>query len=144
MIRLVALHGTSQWDLVAKAMEGRTPRQCRERWKSFLSPGHVNGAWSTAEDRKLIELYRIHGPRWAFIARQFTGRSDYNVKNRWKRFADIGTQQHEEKKESGAPQGRQIPFDPGEVSLLREDELNLDHFASFLWDGIAGQEDDIS
>jgi hypothetical protein len=90
LIRLIAEHGTSNWALIAKAMGDRFARQCRERWKSSLSPGHTNPAWTEAEDRRLFELYAIHGPRWARITTFFPGRSDYNVKNRWKRCTRIG------------------------------------------------------
>jgi hypothetical protein len=89
VVSLVAQHGTDRWDRIASGMEGRTSRQCRERWKSFLAPGHVNGPWSELEDNLLLALYKQHGPRWAFITRFFNGRSDYNVKNRWQRFVKL-------------------------------------------------------
>jgi hypothetical protein len=125
LIHLVATHGTSQWDVIASSMERRTPRQCRERWKSCLSPGHVNAAWTQAEDRRLVELYKVHGPRWAVIAKSFPSRSDYNVKNRWKRFTQMEPAQ-------GKPQGDgQIPFRADNGRVEQNDEIRLEHFDPF-------------
>jgi hypothetical protein len=82
---LVHLHGSNKWERIAQCMESRNARQCRERWRTMLSPGLVNGPWSKDEDQLLVRLYREHGPRWSLIAKQFHGRSDCNVKNRWAR-----------------------------------------------------------
>lgn len=35
------------------------------------------------EDEQLIDLYRIHGSKWALIARIMQNRSSYQVKNRF-------------------------------------------------------------
>jgi hypothetical protein len=67
-------------------MGNRLPRQCRERWTFFLSPGHTNPAWTKAEDSRLLDLYAIHGPRWALITHSFPERNESNVKNRWRRI----------------------------------------------------------
>ena len=80
---LVSILGTNCWPLIAKAMEGRTTRQCRERYKTYLSPQVKNGPWSYEEDIYLIRLYSENGPKWAEISKYFQGRSDNNVKNRW-------------------------------------------------------------
>jgi hypothetical protein len=72
----------------------------------MLCPGLVNGPWSQAEDSLLTQLYTQYGPKWSFIAKQFQGRSDANVKNRWVRH--LMTMQ-------GSPQVREpdvdLPFD---------------------------------
>jgi hypothetical protein len=83
--RLVAVHGDDKWDLVARFMNNRNARQCRERWRTVLGPGLVNGPWCHSEDMLLTKLYQEHGPKWSFIAKHFQGRSDSNVKNRWVR-----------------------------------------------------------
>jgi hypothetical protein len=83
--RLVSIHGTNKWDVIATFMNGRSARQCRERWRTTLSPGLVNGPWSHSEDILLTQLFYEHGPKWSLIAKRFHGRSDSNVKNRWVR-----------------------------------------------------------
>ena len=54
--QLVKLHGTGKWDIVASCLEGRNAKQCRERWRAFLSPGMVNGPWTREEDQLLMRL----------------------------------------------------------------------------------------
>jgi hypothetical protein len=83
--QLVQLYGCSKWERIAPFMNGRSARQCRERWRTVLSPGLTNGPWSHAEDELLVRLYREFGPKWSKIAKHFNGRSDCNVKNRWSR-----------------------------------------------------------
>lgn len=61
----------------------RTARQCRERWKLYLSPDIKNGPWSREEDSQLTNLVSSEGRLWAQIAQSFDNRTDVNVKNRW-------------------------------------------------------------
>ncbi|KAH0786587.1 Myb-like DNA-binding domain containing protein [Histomonas meleagridis] len=88
LVQLVRIHGVNKWDVVASFMPDRNARQCRERWKSFLSPGIVNAPWTHEEDLKLVELYKKYGAKWAKITKFFVGRSDCNVKNRWQKIKD--------------------------------------------------------
>lgn len=89
LAQLVSKYGTEQWEAVAHFMGGRNARQCRERWRTFLNPGIVNGPWSHAEDELLIYLHRTYGPKWSKITKHFQGRSDLNVKNRWVRHLQL-------------------------------------------------------
>jgi hypothetical protein len=82
---LVDLHGPTHWELISRSMDGRSARQCRERWRTFLAPAVTNGPWSRAEDLLLTRLFEEHGPNWSFIAKQVHGRSDSNGQNRWVR-----------------------------------------------------------
>jgi hypothetical protein len=71
------------WDHVALQMNGRTARQCRERWIGYLSPAIRAEPWTEAEDQLLVtEMSRL-GHKWTLIARHFNGRSGSDVKNRW-------------------------------------------------------------
>jgi hypothetical protein len=89
LLQLISTHGTSNWSTIALEMDSRSSRQCRERWNSFLSPGHINPAWTESEDLRLRALYALHGPKWALLTQFFAGRSDYNLKNRWTRLARL-------------------------------------------------------
>ena len=80
---LVQVFGDMNWPVIAKAMEGRTTRQCRERYKTYLAPNIRNEPWKPEEDELLISLVKQIGPKWAEIAKRFNGRTDNNVKNRW-------------------------------------------------------------
>ena len=81
--RLVAQHGEASWAIVAACMENRTARQCRERFKNYLSPTIKNGPWTPEEEALLERKYKEFGPKWAKIALCFEQRSDVNVKNHW-------------------------------------------------------------
>lgn len=76
--------GTENWESIAKYLNGRSPRACRERWKLFLHPGITNGPWSHDEDNLLIQLFNSYGPKWKKISVFFKGRSECNIKNRWR------------------------------------------------------------
>lgn len=80
---LVKQFGDNCWKIIAKKMPNRTTRQCRERYKNYLSPEIKNGPWSKEEDELLKEKYKEFGPKWAKIGSFFNSRSDVNIKNRW-------------------------------------------------------------
>ena len=85
--KLVNILGDKSWPMIAAAMgEGRTTRQCRERYKTYLSPDLKNDPWTPEEDQKLIRFVDQYGTKWATIAHCFPGRSDNNLKNRWNTY----------------------------------------------------------
>jgi hypothetical protein len=75
--------GTTDWDRVAQEMPGRSPRQCRDRWFTYLSPDVNRSPWTTAEDGLLFDLLQSNGPKWGVLARFFCNRTQNNIKNRW-------------------------------------------------------------
>ncbi|EAY05451.1 Myb-like DNA-binding domain containing protein [Trichomonas vaginalis G3] len=81
--QLVAKFGESNWMAVASHMKTRTPRQCRERYKNYLSDKIKNGPWTHEEEVLLQEKVKELGQKWAKIALFFESRSDVNVKNHW-------------------------------------------------------------
>ena len=87
LIQLVKKYGTDSWTEIASEIEGRTPRQCRNRYNFFLSPEVNNSPW-TAEERELLaKKYEEFGPRWALLRTFFPGRTDMNIKNEFGRLA---------------------------------------------------------
>lgn len=81
--KLVKKYGTYDWQLISNHLPGRNPRQCRDRWKNYLSPEVVNGPWTKDEERLLVVKYEEFGPCWKKIAEFFPTRSDINIKSRW-------------------------------------------------------------
>jgi hypothetical protein len=84
--QLVLQHGEGKWHLLADELPGRTARQCRERWLSYLSPHVVNGAWTADEDRLLLTKAEELGHQWKTLERLFPGRSNINIKNHWRQL----------------------------------------------------------
>ena len=84
---LVARNGTNNWKAVARYMPNRTSRQCRERWKYYLSTASTNSdVWTPEEDNLLLEKYSELGPRWATLMLYFRNKTDINLKNRFHRL----------------------------------------------------------
>lgn len=70
------------WKRIGDQM-GKTPRQCRERYKHYLCPGLKRDPWTQAEDELLTKQVSLIGCRWVKICEYFPGRNDVNLKNRW-------------------------------------------------------------
>lgn len=74
------------WRQVSKSMTGRSSRQCRERYKYFLSPSITQESWTEEEDKILRERFHDIGPKWATIAQHLNGRTQVSAKNRFKKL----------------------------------------------------------
>jgi hypothetical protein len=79
--RLVTKHGDQDWTHIAENVPGRSARQCRERWSSYLAPHVINGPWSATEDRLLLDKIDEIGHQWKKLELYFPGRSNINIKN---------------------------------------------------------------
>lgn len=83
---LVKKFGSKNWSIVAAFMNGRTAKQCRDRYSNYLIPGIFQGEWSKEEDNLLIKLYNQYGSKWSIIQNHFPQRSSNSIKNRWYYF----------------------------------------------------------
>jgi hypothetical protein len=75
--------GTNDWETIAQRIPGRSARQCRERWLTYLSPEVNRTPWTAKEDALLFDVLQTHGPKWGAIVKFFCNRTQNNIKNRW-------------------------------------------------------------
>ena len=81
---LVRAYGENDWGAISIQMSGRTPRQCRDRWREYLMPNLNISSWTPEEDQVLMEQIEKHGRKWSLITTCLNGRSETSVKNRWR------------------------------------------------------------
>jgi myb proto-oncogene protein len=78
-------NGTNKWCDVAARINGRSAKQCRERWNSILNPDTYRGKWSETEVEMLIVVQARVGNKWSAISKSgmLAGRSANSIKNKW-------------------------------------------------------------
>lgn len=76
------------WHRIAQLIPGRTDDQCSKRYNDVLDPNISNRlrAWTSDEDRLLLELVKKHGTRWRNIAKEMDGRTGLTCRNRWRKL----------------------------------------------------------
>jgi hypothetical protein len=79
----VKTHGPNKWSLCANNIEGRSGKQCRERWYNSLCPEVKKGNWTSVEDFMIFKSYKEYGSKWARIASFLKGRTENSIKNRF-------------------------------------------------------------
>ncbi|XP_062268112.1 transcriptional activator Myb isoform X1 [Platichthys flesus] len=82
--KLVELHGSEDWKLIASLLTNRTDVQCQHRWQKVLNPELIKGPWTKEEDQRVIELVQKYGAkRWSVIAKHLKGRIGKQCRERW-------------------------------------------------------------
>tara|TARA_B100001094_G_scaffold100626_1_gene96787 strand:- start:1081 stop:2028 length:948 start_codon:yes stop_codon:yes gene_type:complete len=70
------------WTLVARAVTGKTNRQCRDRYKNYVDPSLNKSSYTKEEDEFIMASANL-GHGWAKIAGSLVGRTDANIKLRF-------------------------------------------------------------
>ena len=69
---------------VAAQIDGRSSKQCRERWNNSLNPDLKKTPFTTEEDQILMDGWKNCGPRWNMIAKHLPGRTQTKIRDRFK------------------------------------------------------------
>jgi len=84
LLEWVKTEGQKHWNQCAEYIQGRTGKQCRERWFNTLNPEINKGEWTAEEDFIIFETYRVFGSQWTKIAKKLgNGRTENSIKNRF-------------------------------------------------------------
>ena len=129
----VERHGDQSWKLVASTLPGRSSRQCRERWRNYLSPQVKSLEWTPEEDAKLEELAEKYGKHWSQIATMFPFRTNTNVKNRWVKLRR--NKRHKEREKIKQQELVNVtPQDNGEIAVIEEQpKCLIDFWDNEMW-----------
>lgn len=79
------------WKKIAEYVEGRTNKQCLDRWSFVIDPALIknNASWSTEQDELLIELVKDMGAcNWSSIAEHLPGKISKQCRERWHNHLD--------------------------------------------------------
>ena len=71
------------WTIIANEIDGRTAKQCRERWCNHLDPSIIKGKWTEEEDALIVQSQKKMGNKWQKISKMLLGRTETAVKSRW-------------------------------------------------------------
>lgn len=82
IISLAKPNCSNDWSIIAKSVEKRSARQCRDRWNNYLNPNLNKDEWIPEEDELLMKIFNEKGPQWKSFSLLFKGRSINNVRNR--------------------------------------------------------------
>lgn len=56
MIKLVEEYGIRHWGLIGSKLNGRSGKQCRERWHNQLDPTISKQEWTVEEEKILVKV----------------------------------------------------------------------------------------
>ena len=79
-------HGTKHWGVIGAQLNGRTGKQCRERWHNQLDPAIRKDPWTREEEDILLRAHAVvSGP--FFVSRYCAQDEVFRVENSKQSFA---------------------------------------------------------
>mmetsp|Transcript_6852 Transcript_6852/g.9620 ORF Transcript_6852/g.9620 Transcript_6852/m.9620 type:complete len:448 (-) Transcript_6852:280-1623(-) len=83
LLTILVGHGFKNWGVLASNMNGRTSKQCRERWEHHLDPEIKRTPYTQEEDLAILLGHSRLGNRWSKIAVSLPGRTENSIKARF-------------------------------------------------------------
>lgn len=76
------------WRELAKAVPGRSNKDCRRRWWNSLADGNAKGPWAEEEDERLIAAVQTYGTNWTRVAQEVKSRGSDQCSSHWSHVLD--------------------------------------------------------
>lgn len=150
VLEFLVTQGCNNWGQIAERIPGRTPKQCRERWKNHLDPAINKGPYTEDEDAVILAAQERLGNKWSQIAQLLQGRTEDSVKIRWKSLkqnpSKAAASHAQQKKNQQQSQSHASPLGNGASSysqnaaLMRQRQLHLLHHQQQLQQNEAAQQ----
>lgn len=85
LLDLTEKYEEKNWEDIATHFEGKSPKQCFNRWKKINTQTElIKGPWTYEEDRKLLKWIQLEGPKkWSMCAETIPGRTGKQCRERW-------------------------------------------------------------
>lgn len=138
MIRFLVNIFGNNWATIANYIPGKTNRQCRERYNTYLAPGINHKEWTPEEDALIIEKYKEMGHKWVSMSQYFAGRTANSIKNRFNAHIAPKMKSLEKKiikQKKQKPQVPQVKVEKNEKDTASTDPFNTFLFNEFLRQG---------
>lgn len=89
---LILFKGSKKWTEIANKLNQdfhkgnvvRLGKNCRQRWFNFLDPSLKSAEWTPEEEDLILRKHCQLGNKWSTITRMLPGRTENQVKNRWR------------------------------------------------------------
>ncbi|KAF8694911.1 hypothetical protein HU200_038014 [Digitaria exilis] len=150
--RLARENGARRWCLVVSLLPGRSPRECRGRWRHHLARDVYHRPFTAGDDDDLARLYVRHGGRWRDMSRAAHGRTSRAMRRRWREIRDTDALLSRlwRPRPPASPPPPQQPFPPGSNAVApcgpgRDADDDTSHgLAAGLWSPSGGSVADVS
>ncbi|KAL4162555.1 hypothetical protein PRNP1_003091 [Phytophthora ramorum] len=132
VLEYLVTQGCNNWGQIAERIPGRTPKQCRERWKNHLDPAINKGPYTEEEDSVILTAQARLGNKWSQISQLLKGRTEDSVKIRWKslkqnpsKAAASHAQHKKNQQQAQAAAAQQAAIGYNNSALMRQRQMQL-------------------
>lgn len=91
--------GSMTWKQISACIPHRSTKQCKEHWRHVLDPNVDRSPWTAKEDQFLLEGQRVHGNSWSKIALLLPGRTQLQIRDRWRHLLGVRRKRNKEAQE---------------------------------------------